>query len=183
MFGERDFEQTLIANSASQLKSTPETARRSILNAPMSAKKRTPLRAAPSTSASTPSATSASTPSDDADDTDCEICHSPSAHGMLLCDLCDRGFHMACLSPPLAEEPAGDWYCPPCEALRHTDVHYKAVARLRVFWKQYEEWFIGYVVGVRAATDDDVKMAKGKVKRGGPIYQVYYNQDDVQWQE
>jgi hypothetical protein len=119
----------------------------------------------------------------DADDTDCEVCHSLSPHGMLLCDLCDRGFHMACLTPPLAKEPDEEWYCPLCSQLRSTDVHYKTVARVRMFWKKYDEWFIGYVVGVRAATDDDVQKAKGgRVVRGGPIYQVYYDQDDVQWQ-
>lgn len=35
---------------------------------------------------------------------------------MLLCDLCDRGYHMHCLQPPLTSVPAGDWFCPVCDA-------------------------------------------------------------------
>jgi hypothetical protein len=33
---------------------------------------------------------------------------------MLLCDGCDRGFHMFCLDPPLDQPPAAFWYCPAC---------------------------------------------------------------------
>lgn len=34
---------------------------------------------------------------------------------MLLCDGCDRGFHMSCLTPPLKNVPVGDWYCKDCK--------------------------------------------------------------------
>ena len=33
---------------------------------------------------------------------------------MLLCDGCDRGFHMSCLNPPLKKVPVGNWYCSDC---------------------------------------------------------------------
>jgi|MDSW01.1.fsa_nt_gb hypothetical protein len=33
---------------------------------------------------------------------------------MILCDSCDRGFHMACLNPVLNELPIGDWLCDGC---------------------------------------------------------------------
>lgn len=33
---------------------------------------------------------------------------------MLLCDGCDKGFHMDCLNPPLIEIPHGNWYCDDC---------------------------------------------------------------------
>ncbi|KAK7091013.1 hypothetical protein V1264_010732 [Littorina saxatilis] len=50
------------------------------------------------------------------DDTPCLICQK-STHPdmMLLCDSCDKGYHMACLRPPLMAIPEGDWFCPPCE--------------------------------------------------------------------
>ncbi|KAK0396529.1 hypothetical protein QR680_001753 [Steinernema hermaphroditum] len=53
----------------------------------------------------------------------CEVCHSgdDEAH-LLLCDRCDKCFHMRCLRPPLSTIPEGYWYCPPCErerALEH----------------------------------------------------------------
>jgi len=34
---------------------------------------------------------------------------------MLLCDGCDRGFHMYCLKPALKKIPKGTWYCPECK--------------------------------------------------------------------
>jgi len=33
---------------------------------------------------------------------------------MILCDTCDRGFHLYCLNPPLESVPVGDWICPRC---------------------------------------------------------------------
>lgn len=33
---------------------------------------------------------------------------------MLLCDLCDYGYHMECLNPPLQTVPLEEWFCPDC---------------------------------------------------------------------
>ena len=33
---------------------------------------------------------------------------------MLLCDGCDRGFHIYCLKPPVKKIPTGDWFCVDC---------------------------------------------------------------------
>ena len=45
----------------------------------------------------------------------CSICGSASmADPMLLCDRCDRGYHLHCLDPPLDRVPAGQWCCPRC---------------------------------------------------------------------
>uniref|UniRef100_A0A0E0AET4 [Histone H3]-trimethyl-L-lysine(4) demethylase n=1 Tax=Oryza glumipatula TaxID=40148 RepID=A0A0E0AET4_9ORYZ len=45
----------------------------------------------------------------------CEQCNS-GLHGevMLLCDRCDKGWHLYCLSPPLESVPPGNWYCSEC---------------------------------------------------------------------
>ncbi|XP_028088427.1 lysine-specific demethylase 5A isoform X1 [Camellia sinensis] len=45
----------------------------------------------------------------------CEQCRS-GLHGevMLLCDRCNRGWHIYCLSPPLKQVPPGNWYCLDC---------------------------------------------------------------------
>ena len=120
----------------------------------------------------------------DVDDTACETCHSLEANGMLLCSLCDRGYHMACLVPPLAKEPPEeeDWFCPLCTDLRRSDTRYLKKARVRVFWPVYGDWFVGWVVGVRASTDEETKLAETKVACGAPIYQVFYAVDDVRWQ-
>jgi hypothetical protein len=37
---------------------------------------------------------------------------------MLICDGCDKGFHMDCVSPPLTSIPAGQWFCPCCSHAR-----------------------------------------------------------------
>ncbi|KAL8293089.1 hypothetical protein RQP46_000783 [Phenoliferia psychrophenolica] len=45
----------------------------------------------------------------------CEICtmdHDPDE--IVLCDGCDRGFHLTCLSPPLAEVPESQFFCDTC---------------------------------------------------------------------
>ncbi|XP_075102065.1 lysine-specific demethylase JMJ17 isoform X2 [Nicotiana tabacum] len=45
----------------------------------------------------------------------CEQCKS-GLHGevMLLCDRCNKGWHIYCLSPPLKQIPPGNWYCLQC---------------------------------------------------------------------
>lgn len=44
-----------------------------------------------------------------------QICRlSDREDRLLLCDSCDSGYHLECLTPPLSDVPAGDWYCPVC---------------------------------------------------------------------
>ncbi len=46
----------------------------------------------------------------------CGVCkRSQPEESMLLCDGCDAARHMACLVPPLADIPEGDWFCPTCD--------------------------------------------------------------------
>ncbi|KAJ1674826.1 hypothetical protein EV182_002486, partial [Spiromyces aspiralis] len=40
---------------------------------------------------------------------------------MLICDGCDKGFHMYCLNPPLKAVPPNDWYCDNCIITAGTD--------------------------------------------------------------
>lgn len=50
-------------------------------------------------------------------DVPCQVCqekHSKRNNEMLLCDRCDKGYHMRCLTPALTTVPAGKWYCPAC---------------------------------------------------------------------
>jgi len=45
----------------------------------------------------------------------CMVCLSPDGDvTMLLCDKCNNGYHMQCLTPPLLSIPKGDWLCPAC---------------------------------------------------------------------
>jgi hypothetical protein len=43
-------------------------------------------------------------------DLSCEICNMPhDDHVMVLCDSCNRGYHIYCLTPPLTKVPPGIW--------------------------------------------------------------------------
>ncbi|KAH7566035.1 hypothetical protein JRO89_XS08G0070300 [Xanthoceras sorbifolium] len=49
----------------------------------------------------------------------CEQCGSGERPDeLLLCDKCDRGFHMKCLRPIVARVPIGSWLCPNCSGQR-----------------------------------------------------------------
>ncbi|KMT15966.1 hypothetical protein BVRB_3g051490 [Beta vulgaris subsp. vulgaris] len=51
----------------------------------------------------------------DYDDVCCEECGSgKNAPDLLLCDGCDRGYHLFCLKPILVAIPKGSWFCPIC---------------------------------------------------------------------
>jgi hypothetical protein len=53
----------------------------------------------------------------------CELCHSGADDdNMLICDGCDKLFHLYCLDPPLEKVPDGDWFCLKCEvSIRDVD--------------------------------------------------------------
>ncbi|KAJ8428694.1 hypothetical protein Cgig2_006813 [Carnegiea gigantea] len=47
----------------------------------------------------------------------CEECGSGERpEELLLCDKCDKGFHMACARPIVVRVPIGSWLCPNCSA-------------------------------------------------------------------
>uniref|UniRef100_A0A3B3ZQJ4 PHD and ring finger domains 1 n=1 Tax=Periophthalmus magnuspinnatus TaxID=409849 RepID=A0A3B3ZQJ4_9GOBI len=54
------------------------------------------------------------------EETSCEVCGgSDREDRLLLCDGCDAGYHMECLTPPLDAVPVEEWFCPECEANNH----------------------------------------------------------------
>ncbi|KAE8721702.1 putative Histone-lysine N-methyltransferase ATXR5 [Hibiscus syriacus] len=49
----------------------------------------------------------------------CEQCGSGERpEELLLCDKCDKGFHMKCLRPIVVRIPIGSWLCPKCSDTR-----------------------------------------------------------------
>ncbi|XP_046402688.1 bromodomain adjacent to zinc finger domain protein 1A isoform X2 [Ischnura elegans] len=45
----------------------------------------------------------------------CRICRKQGdGEKMLLCDGCNKGYHLYCLKPRLNAIPLGDWFCPAC---------------------------------------------------------------------
>ena len=62
----------------------------------------------------------------------CKVCgEKKGATTMLLCDECQRGWHMACLTPPLSKLPEGGWVCPRC---RKTLGLAQSSDRCEAFW-------------------------------------------------
>ncbi|XP_057979890.1 probable Histone-lysine N-methyltransferase ATXR5 isoform X3 [Malania oleifera] len=56
---------------------------------------------------------------DDYGEVICEQCGSGDrAEELLLCDKCDKGFHMFCLRPVMVRVPIGSWFCPKCSGQR-----------------------------------------------------------------
>lgn len=73
----------------------------------------------------------------------CEIClRGDDGMSMLLCDECNRGYHMYCLDPPLNSIPKSEWYCPPCLVGTGNDYGFDdgETHSLYSFWKRAEEF-------------------------------------------
>ncbi|XP_052270447.1 protein SCAF11-like [Dreissena polymorpha] len=52
---------------------------------------------------------------EDEEATYCEVCGQCDREDrMLLCDGCDAGYHLECLTPPLSSVPVDEWFCPQC---------------------------------------------------------------------
>ncbi|XP_066525580.1 PHD and RING finger domain-containing protein 1-like isoform X2 [Hoplias malabaricus] len=50
----------------------------------------------------------------------CEVCGGLDREDrLLLCDGCDAGYHMECLTPPLDSVPVEEWFCPRCSPDNH----------------------------------------------------------------
>ncbi|KAH9413836.1 hypothetical protein DERP_009434, partial [Dermatophagoides pteronyssinus] len=46
----------------------------------------------------------------------CQFCGSGENEAqLLLCDLCDKGYHMYCFKPKMETVPTGDWFCYDCQ--------------------------------------------------------------------
>eukprot|EP01119_Soliformovum_irregulare_P013651 TRINITY_DN365_c2_g1_i5.p1 TRINITY_DN365_c2_g1~~TRINITY_DN365_c2_g1_i5.p1 ORF type:complete len:802 (-),score=223.32 TRINITY_DN365_c2_g1_i5:464-2869(-) len=63
----------------------------------------------------------------------CDLCAGmEDEEHMLLCDSCDKGFHMYCLNPPLSSVPTGDWICQSCQpTLEPVEAHSRKLKKTR----------------------------------------------------
>ncbi|SNX84289.1 probable regulator Ustilago maydis 1 protein (Rum1) [Melanopsichium pennsylvanicum] len=78
----------------------------------------------------------------------CEIClRGEDGLNMLLCDECNRGYHMYCLQPALTSVPKSQWFCPPCLVGTGHDFGFDdgETHSLYTFWQRAEafkrEWW------------------------------------------
>lgn len=68
------------------------------------------------------------------DPTFCEVCHqSDREDRMLLCDGCDCGYHLECLSPPMNEVPMEEWFCPECSQNSQNDAEVVSILFIFLF--------------------------------------------------
>ncbi|XP_067135328.1 zinc finger protein ubi-d4-like [Centruroides vittatus] len=53
----------------------------------------------------------------------CAVCNgSGNGETMLICDACDRGYHMGCHTPVVMEKPIGVWMCNVCNENKNKDI-------------------------------------------------------------
>lgn len=61
----------------------------------------------------------------------CEICAAGHCEDkIILCDRCDKGFHLFCLSPPLDDVPDGEWICPHCISRDNDNLFFKTGSQM-----------------------------------------------------
>ena len=97
----------------------------------------------------------------EAPDTSCAVCgdgEDEAGNEILLCDGCEAGYHLQCLTPPLAAIPEGDWFCPACDGTAKLWTMDGAIERI---------FAMGVPVVCVAAMADDVHFVVG-LGGGGP---------------
>jgi len=63
----------------------------------------------------------------------CEICRkADNEEKMLLCDHCDYGYHIYCLSPTLSKIPDTSWYCDDCKDAHYDDINFENAPITRI---------------------------------------------------
>ncbi|TPX44179.1 hypothetical protein SeLEV6574_g04654 [Synchytrium endobioticum] len=97
----------------------------------------------------------------------CEIClRSENEENLLLCDVCNNGFHTYCLTPPIIGVPKGEWYCINClqkqgEDYGFEDGEERSLAEFQKMANEFKEnWFITHrtTTGEVIVDENDVEM-------------------------
>ena len=108
----------------------------------------------------------------------CESCgEDHKARELLLCDVCEDGYHLSCLKPALKKVPKGEWVCPPCrrqraaaekrkQELKEQDVVVAAdAAKLPAEMPTLSQQFIHDFFGIAKKSSEVETAAKGKKKK------------------
>lgn len=88
----------------------------------------------------------------------CEICGSKvevEGNALILCDMCNNGFHIGCLSPPLSKVPEGAFFCKECLEQKEEQKNKKEVEEIE---------------GPSISDLRKVLEREGKIKSGGGFY-------------
>ncbi|PWA39460.1 Histone-lysine N-methyltransferase ATXR5 [Artemisia annua] len=68
---------------------------------------------------------------DDYNDVVCDECGSGDDEVLLLCDKCDKGFHLTCHRPVVVRVPIGPWFCRSCSDHRPPSI--KSFSQSKIF--------------------------------------------------
>nr|GMD51681.1 histone-lysine N-methyltransferase ATXR6 [Ipomoea batatas] len=91
----------------------------------------------------------------DYSDVCCEECGSGEREDeLLLCDKCDRGFHLFCLRPVIASVPEGSWICPSCSS------NIKNVAKFPLIQTKIVDFFC-----IQKSSESIDKLCQGSQKK------------------
>ncbi|CAL0327580.1 unnamed protein product [Lupinus luteus] len=91
----------------------------------------------------------------------CEQCGSGELpEELLLCDKCDKGFHMKCVRPIVVRIPIGSWLCPKCSGMKKK--------RMRSFSQKKIYDFFGIEVDHNVQNKASSQDARKRRKRSGP---------------
>ncbi|KAJ2710567.1 hypothetical protein H4R19_003685, partial [Coemansia spiralis] len=105
----------------------------------------------------------------------CEVCRSAeNEDSMLICDGCDRGFHMFCLNPPLRAIPSNDWYCDSCVLNRSSDYGFEDGAEytLEAFKRKADDFKRRFFAEYYRTEPGQADPAGGRGGRALPEYLV-----------
>ena len=59
----------------------------------------------------------------------CTVCQKgENEDSLIICDKCNKGYHLYCLKPSLPSVPSGEWFCSSCQENRKKS-YYKNLAR------------------------------------------------------
>ena len=76
---------------------------------------------------------------------------------IILCDVCDGGYHFECVDPPLTCIPDGDWICLPCKRARR-----RAQTK-----KEQDKKFKAFQDRIQNA--EPAKLSQSNVQAGGEV--------------
>ncbi|KAK9819859.1 hypothetical protein WJX72_003401 [[Myrmecia] bisecta] len=114
----------------------------------------------------------------------CELCKGGHHEDkIILCDKCDRGCHMFCLTPPLEDVPEGEWICPLClaeeaDAFAFKDGHEFTLEDFQKQAATFKRDMFGGEAAARKVTDDELEAEFWRiVEEGEEPIEVWYGAD------
>ncbi|CAD7698303.1 unnamed protein product [Ostreobium quekettii] len=114
----------------------------------------------------------------------CELCEGGHHENQIvLCDECDRGYHLFCMVPPLERVPEGDWFCPKCLAKKTERCAFKdgpelTLAEFSEMARAFERNYWGGAQAAQRVTPQKLEEEFWTiVEKGEDLVEVFYGAD------